>query len=230
MKRLRLTSITDLDFGVHRGRSIADLDHEFLCIFGPNESGKSTLAEYLQWMIGGPSGTAATAGRFTLADGGRDVGGRLLGTLDGDHLELMARFRIVQRGAPNDVRTGLLRGVDLDARAIARTLGELTPDDYAQLHRLRGAELGRGPEAESFSALFTQFAVGSAAASINPRTRLAELSAALRPASSRVTALARAERDLALVWRKGSGRSPEYEVLAKFLAPHLDPAAPRAGA
>lgn len=41
---------------------------------------------------------------------------------------------------------------------------------------------------------------------------------------------ARAERDLALVWRRGSGRSPEYEVLAKFLASHLDQAPPRPGA
>ena len=36
----------------------------------------------------------------------------------------------------------------------------------------------------------------------------------------------RAERDLALVWRKGSGRSPEYEVLAQFLARHIDLASP----
>ena len=61
MKRLQLSSVSEVTFGVHRDRALDDLAHDFLCILGPNESGKSTLAEFLQWSIGGPSGIAASA-------------------------------------------------------------------------------------------------------------------------------------------------------------------------
>ena len=205
MKRLQISSVAELSFGVHRNRSIHDLAHDFLCILGPNESGKSTLAEFLQWSIGGPGatsgsggvgGVAAQAERFLLADGGRELTGRLEGRLDTDPFEVSGRFKVLQKGAPNDRRTALLAGVELDAVGIAGALGGVNPTDYAQIHRVRGAELVGMTETDGFSSMFTQFAVGSAAASINPRARLAELQSALRSAEQRVKALNRDVKEL----------------------------------
>ena len=218
MKRLQISAVSDLTFGVHRDRSLDGLGHNFLCILGPNESGKSTLAEFLQWSIGGTGGGAATAERFILPDGGREVTGRLHGTLDGDQIEIAAKFRILQKGAPNDLRIGLLSGREIDAAGIAGALGGVNPNDYAQIHRVRGAELVGMGETDGFSTLFTQFAVGSAAASINPRARLAELQTALKGSDQRVKALNRELKDLRSRLSTAAQRPAEVDAIEAQIA------------
>ena len=213
MKRLQISSVSDVTFGVHRDRSLDGLGHNFVCILGPNESGKSTLAEFLQWSIGGTEGAAATAERFILPGGGREVTGQLHGALDGDQLEIAAKFRILQKGPPNDLRLGLLSGREIDAAGIAGAFGGVNPKDYNQIHRIRGAELVRTGEADGFSTLFTQFAVGSAAASINPRARLAELQGRLRSVDQRAKALDREARELRTQISAAARRPIEVEDL-----------------
>jgi len=218
MKRLQISSVSDLTFGVHRNRSLDGLGHDFLCILGPNESGKSTLAEFLQWSIGGTGGSASSAERFLLSDGGRELTGRVHGTLDADQFEVAAKFRILQRGAPTDLRTGFLAGFELDAAGIAGALGGVNPSDFAQIHRVRGAELVGSGETDGFSTLFTQFAVGSAAASINPRARLVELQAALRAADQRVKALNRELKELRSRLSSAAQRPAEVDAIEAQIA------------
>ncbi len=213
MKRLQISSVSDVSFGVHRDRFVDDLAHDFVCVLGPNESGKSTLAEFLQWSIGGTSGSAAWAERFVLSDGGRQLKGRVRGALDGVDLDIAAKFKILQRGAPNDDRTGDLGGSVLDVRGLASALGGVNPDDYAQIHRVRGAELVRSGEADTFSTLFTQFSVGSASASINPRARLAELQTRLKETEKQLKDLARKDRDLRARLREADQRPTEVDEL-----------------
>jgi hypothetical protein len=58
MNHLRIHAINDLHFGKHQGANFTDLDHDFVVFYGLNESGKSTIAEYLTWTLGGPWRTA----------------------------------------------------------------------------------------------------------------------------------------------------------------------------
>jgi len=173
MKRLQISSVSDLTFGVHRDRTIDDLSHDFVCILGPNESGKSTLAEFLQWMIAGPGGDTASAGRF--GDPAARIGGRLLGTLESESLDLTATFTLKGNGVPNDSRQGRVGDRTCDSASLSTLFGQLTAADYRLIHRLRGVDLGDSGEAKSFSDVFTRFAIGSDAAGVNPRERLSEL-------------------------------------------------------
>lgn len=218
MKRLQISAVSDVTFGVHRDRSLDGLGHNFLCILGPNESGKSTLAEFLQWSIGGTVGGAATAERFILPDGGREVTGRLHGTLDGDQIEIAAKFRILQKGAPNDLRIGLLGAVNLDALALAGAFGNVSAGDYAQIHRIRGAELVGMGATDGFSDLFTKFAIGSLDASINPRARLAELQSDLRGADQRLRALHRDLKELRSRVSSAAQRPAEVDAIEAEMA------------
>ena len=104
MKRLQISAVAGLAFGVHRDRAVDDLGHDFLCVLGPNESGKSTLAEFLQWMIAGPGGDTASAARF--GDPRAQIGGRLIGALADEPLEISATFVLKANGVPNDSRQG----------------------------------------------------------------------------------------------------------------------------
>ena len=173
MKRLQISAVAGLAFGVHRDRAVDDLGHDFLCVLGPNESGKSTLAEFLQWMIAGPGGDTASAARF--GDPRAQIGGRLLGALADEPLEISATFVLKANGVPNDSRQGHVGDRTCDGASLAAMFGALTPADYRLMHRLRGADLGLAAESKSFSDVFTRFAIGSDSAGVSPRVRLGEL-------------------------------------------------------
>ena len=196
MKRFQISSVDDLNFGVHRSRFIKNLAHDFVCIYGVNESGKSTLAEYLQWSIGGPAGTAANALRFVGTDETKMVGGTLFARIDGGNIELTSNFKIKLTGTPNDDRRALFQSRQLDIEAVKVTLGNVNADDYALINRLRGADLGQGNQADSFSDLFTRFAIGSSATSVNPRERLSVLQKDAGKLASELKSLDRAKRKL----------------------------------
>lgn len=218
MKRLQISAVADMTFGMHRGRSVDGLDHEFVCVFGPNESGKSTLAEFLQWSIGGTQGRAAEAERFMAGVDERAVTGRLLGELDGVALEIAARFKILKSGRPNDLRNGFLTGAALDGADLMRLFGGLVPEDYFLIHRIRGAELVTLDAADAFTGLFSQFAVGSGGTGPDPRTRLTELNSRRRTAEQLETRLRREVEESRSAIASSSQRPEEIDALEARIA------------
>ena len=172
MKRLILSKVRDLNFGRHIGRSFDNLDSPLVVIYGPNESGKSTLAEFLTWAVGGPWRTAAKNSEIFRIKSGDDVYGNVSATLEDDVLELEARFRVKEKGLPNDKRKGVLAGREHDAEGLRISLGGITADDYQLIYRLYGGSLGDIGSGEEFSNLFSSFAMGSTSAALNPRLAL----------------------------------------------------------
>lgn len=175
MKRLVIGGVQDLHFGRHVARRFDGLDAPFVVIHGANESGKSTLAEFLVWAIGGPWRTAALNSDIYQQAGETHVRGRLLGDLEGATIDIDAKFKILKKDRPNDLRAGVVGGRQVDADAIAAIFGALDPSDYQLIYRLYGGTLGDIGSGAGFSSLFTMFAMGSANATVNPRQSLGVL-------------------------------------------------------
>ena len=220
MRRLQIVSVHDVNLGTHRGLYIEDLAHDFVCIYGSNESGKSTLAEFLQWSVGGPAGKAASALRFIGTDESRKVGGRVLSQIDNETIEIEARFEILLAGTPNDHRTAAFQNRQLDGKAFALTLGNVNSDDYALIYRLRGAELGQAGESDAFSDLFTSIAVGSASSSVNPREALSSLTKDAADLKKRIKPLEKEKKQLRGKIVSAQHRPDELDELESEFATH----------
>ena len=196
MKQLRISGVRDLTFGRHVDRRFDGMDADFVVVHGPNESGKSTLAEFLVWAVGGPwRRFAENTEAFRGKTDGR-LRGTLLGRLGDDVLHLDAQFKLKLKGFPDDIRKGTIGAHDVDTAALKRNLGNLTPIDYQLIYRLYGASLGDVYSSTNFSELFTNFAMGSEAAVANPRKRLELLKAARSSAGDDVK---EAQKELSLV-------------------------------
>ena len=171
MKRLNISAVRDLRFGRHVDRTFEDFDANFVVVHGPNESGKSTLAEFLTWAIGGPWRAAAQAEAFRGGGDGK-IGGRLVGSLDADIIELQANFELVQRGTPRDKRSGYVGSTKVDGEAFTKFIGGITPADFELMYRCYGASLGDIGSGALFENLFAQFAMGRTQGVRNPRVAL----------------------------------------------------------
>ena len=148
MSQLRIHSITDLHFGLHQSVSFKDLNHNFVVFYGLNESGKSTIAEYLTWTLGGPWRSFAQGSERFRSLTNDQVSGRLVGTLDGEILDIDARFKILGNGKPNDLRSGTIGKRPIAAKEFSALFTGLTPDDFQWIYRLYGVELGKTKTAD----------------------------------------------------------------------------------
>lgn len=175
MKRFTVNKVTDLHFGRHIGKNFDDLGVPFVVVYGSNETGKTTLAEFLTWAIGGPWRAAAANSGIFQVTGKELVHGRLVADLDNTAVDIDAKFRILDKGVPNDLRGGTFGSQALDADSIGRILSGLTPMDYQLIYRLYGGSLGDIGSAGAFSDLFTSFAMGSTSGTGNPRASLSSL-------------------------------------------------------
>ena len=172
MKRLIISTVRDLRFGRHSGQTFEGFDSDFVVVYGPNESGKSTLAEFLTWAIGGPwrkysENTEAFRGN---SDG--KVGGQLLGIIGTDSFDLQANFDLLDKGVPRDKRTGFVGGISVNGVAFQKVLGGIVPADFELMYRCHGATLGDVSLANPFEKLFAQFAMGGTEGVRNPREAL----------------------------------------------------------
>lgn len=177
MKRLTVSNVRGLNFGRHIGRSFDKLDSPFVVIYGPNESGKSTLAEFLTWAIGGPWRSAAKNSDIFRIMSGDEVYGNVFATLDDELLEFEARFKLLRTGIPNDRRKGVFAGREQDAAGIRNSFGGITADEYQLIYRLYGGSLGDIGSGIDFSNLFSSFAMGSTSPTLNPRQALERVEA-----------------------------------------------------
>lgn len=196
MKRLIISSVRDLTFGRHSGRTFEGLDANFVVVYGPNESGKSTLAEFLTWAIGGPWRRYADNTEAFRGSSNGQLGGRLLGTLGTDHVELLANFDLRGTGTPRDKRTGFVGASEVDGATFQKYLGGISPADYELMYRCYGANLGDIGSAGSFENLFAQFAMGDISGARNPREAVEGLRKATEAANKVVKDLERASRKI----------------------------------
>jgi energy-coupling factor transporter ATP-binding protein EcfA2 len=196
VSRLIVSEVADVRFGGLQGLALDGLDIGFVVISGPNESGKSTLAEFISWMIAGPAGDAASASRY--GDTASTVGGRLLGSLAGEQLDLQGSFTILARGAPRDVpntgqrapRFGSLGAVNIDGEQLLVRLGGLTPSAYSLLYRI-GSETAHLLDSEDdLVDLFARYATGSISSAVNPRTVVTGLRDDISRTRTKLNALA----------------------------------------
>ena len=185
MKRLIISAVHDLRFGRHQNRTFEGFDANWVVVHGPNESGKSTLAEFLTWAIGGSSRVAAQAEAFRGGGDGK-MGGRLVGSLDADIIELQANFELLERGTPRDKRLGYVGSTKVDGAAFKKFIGGITSADFELMYRCYGASLGDIGSSAMFEDLFAQFAMGGTSGVRNPRVALEGLRKSTKSAEEAV--------------------------------------------
>ena len=71
---MRITGCELTAYGHFRDTTLADLDHQIVCVYGPNEAGKSTFFSFLRTMLYGFSPTSSHP--YAPADGS-PLAGRL---------------------------------------------------------------------------------------------------------------------------------------------------------
>lgn len=191
MSMFRFKAIRSLTFGRYVDASIDNLDHPFVVVHGANESGKSTLTEFLTWMTGGPVGSATESQRF--GEYRQKLKGRLLADLDGVPVDIEGTFELKNRDAPNDDRKGTIGAASVNAPAIAAQLGQLQAADYAFIYRFIGPVLHDTESADSFAGILSQFAIGSAVSDVNPTTVAGDLN---RRAGGFATEIRRVTREI----------------------------------
>jgi uncharacterized protein YhaN len=109
-------------------------------IHGPNESGKTTLATLLAWLLVGPIGKASDALRFGRP--GEQLSARLNARLNDDDIRIDGAFRLLQSRAPNT--TGLViqrAGEKLGLEAWRTMIGGIDPVVLTATYRMWGADL-----------------------------------------------------------------------------------------
>jgi uncharacterized protein YhaN len=185
MKRLNISAVHDLRFGRHENRTFEGFDANWVVVHGPNESGKSTLAEFLTWAIGGPWRVAAQAEAFRGGGDGK-MGGRLVGSLDADIIELQANFELLERGTPRDKRLGYVGSTKVDGAAFTKFIGGISAADFELMYRCYGASLGDIGSSALFENLFAQFAMGGTSGVRNPRVALEGLRKSTKSAEDAV--------------------------------------------
>jgi len=194
VKRLTVSAVRDLTFGRHSGRTFEGLAANFVVVYGPNESGKSSLAEFLTWAIGGPWRAYANNTEAFRGSGDGKLGGQLLGTLGSDPVELRANFELKKGGTPRDKRRGYIGATEVDGATFQKFLGGIGPADYELMYRCYGANLGDIGSGGSFENLFAQFAMGGISGVRNPREALTGLHKAKEASSKVVKDLTKALR------------------------------------
>ena len=185
MKRLNISAVHDLRFGRHQNRTFEGFDANWVVVYGPNESGKSTLAEFLTWAIGGSSRVAAQAEAFRGGGDGK-MGGRLVGSLDADIIELQANFELLKVGTPRDKRLGYVGSTKVDGAAFTKFIGGISAADFELMYRCYGASLGDIGSSALFENLFAQFAMGGTSGVRNPRVALEGLRKSTKSAEDAV--------------------------------------------
>jgi uncharacterized protein YhaN len=101
MKRLRVSSAKGQKFGRFGDRVLALGDHDFIVILGANETGKSSFAEMVAWLLAGRRTEPALGKRLvnflTTTKTQTEIGGALFGTLGDQDFEVRREFVIKRK-------------------------------------------------------------------------------------------------------------------------------------
>ena len=169
MNRLKIKSLANINFGLHQDKSLSDFEHDFVVVYGKNESGKSTIAEFISWTIAGPWRSAAEGSARFQTKSGNTVSGRLIADLGNEKLDIDSIFRIRGNGKPADERTATIGKRPVQGDQIKNILNQLTPDDYRWIYSVNGVDLSRSQTADDFSDLFSSFTTGISTGGMNLR-------------------------------------------------------------
>lgn len=195
MTKLTIQEVRNVDFGGLHLSHLSGLGEDFVVIYGRNEAGKSSMAEFISWMIAGPEGDTASQARFGIY--GQQVGGRVLGVVGDKALDLDGKFSIMAKGLPSDegnkssgpARRGTLAGTPIDSVLMRTQLGQMQPNDFGLLYRLRADTMHIIDNETGFQTLMAKYATGSIDSGINPREVLARLTARINNYSKRIKEL-----------------------------------------
>lgn len=138
--RLIIDELHATRFGGLTNTGLSLAGHDMVVVHGGNESGKTTFATLLAWLLVGPTGTAPESLRF--GKPGDQLDGRLTGTLNGQALRLDATFKLLQRGLPNSGGIAAQHaGHKLDINAWRTTIAGIDPKVLTTTYRMWGADL-----------------------------------------------------------------------------------------
>ena len=178
MSIFRILEMKGVKFGRFENHNFSGFNHNFVVVHGSNESGKSTLTEFLTWMVGGPVGEPGALSAIALRFGEPDqqLSGQLFAELNGQPADIAAKFKVKKTGVPNDERTAVIGGATVSSTQLANVLGRLQADDYAFIYRFIGPALHDTESASNFSSILSQFAIGSSMTDVSPTEIVKQIS------------------------------------------------------
>jgi hypothetical protein len=196
MSRLKIEALANVNFGLHQDKSLAGLGHDFVVVYGKNETGKSTISEFICWTVAGPWRSAADGSARFETKSGNKLSGRMIAELDSETLDIESSFTLLKSGKPNDARTATLGKRTIASGQISTILNQLTPDDYRWIYVLNGVDLSRSKTADDFSDLFSSFTTGLSTGGANLREILKELDVQLKASDKAVKALNKQKKEI----------------------------------
>ena len=138
--RLLIDDIHATTFGGLSDTSLFLGGRDMVVVYGPNESGKTTLATLLAWLLVGPTGDNESSLRF--GQPGTRIGGRLTGHLDGNLVRIDGTYRLLQKGGPRVATyTASLGGDSLTLDNWRSAIGGIDAAVLSNVYRMWGADL-----------------------------------------------------------------------------------------
>ena len=196
MSRLKIEALANVNFGLHQDKSLAGLGHDFVVVYGKNETGKSTISEFICWTVAGPWRSAADGSARFETKSGNKLSGRMIAELNSETLDIESSFTLLKSGKPNDARTATLGKRTIASGQISTILNQLTPDDYRWIYVVNGVDLSRSKTADDFSDLFSSFTTGLSAGGANLREILKELDNQLKASDKAIKALNKQKKEI----------------------------------
>jgi energy-coupling factor transporter ATP-binding protein EcfA2 len=148
MKKLRINRATARDFGRLGNDSVTFADSDFVVVTGPNEAGKSTLADLLSWVLAGRRGNNGTETRFVdfrNRDAGASsvtIAGQLEGVVGEQSFSVNRGFiiRSTNQGRePTPPESGIfLDGAQIPSENWGQLIGVLNGDQFYNQYRITG--------------------------------------------------------------------------------------------
>jgi uncharacterized protein YhaN len=219
-RRLTIDEVEVHRFGGLVNRSLVLPQEPLVVIAGPNEAGKSTLAELFAWLLAGPVGTAADAQRFGMP--GDRIGGRLLGRLGSVPFAATGSFRVPKSGTPSHGGLQVTLDADLDAAGWRACLGGVDPQVFAAIYRCWGEQLHSGHGAQE---QLSKVALAALGGRIDAHALAGDLADEVRQLTTSkaagVHSIAALRHDLAVVedrWRLAATTAEQWTTLGRRLS------------
>lgn len=148
MKKLRINRATARNFGRLGNDSVTFADSDFVVVTGPNEAGKSTLADLLSWVLAGRrvnNGTETRFVDFRNRDAGASsvtIAGQIDGVVGEQSFSVNRGFiiRSTNRGQEPTppVPAIFLDGTQIPSENWGQLIGVLTGDQFYNQYRITG--------------------------------------------------------------------------------------------
>lgn len=137
-RKLHISSVTISNFGgITTTRRLELPDHGLVVVEGPNESGKSTFAEAIAWLIAGPGPSKSEVARF--GNKGSQLRAKAEGRLGDDALVIDSQFTYLTNLVRRSDSHLAVGGTTFDDTSFQQLVGLPTAIRFHQVYRLDGA-------------------------------------------------------------------------------------------